>query len=218
MNKSLYDWCIEAREDTLLRQWCNEKNGERSPKNISYNSHYKAWWQCETGHQWQASLYSRVNKLAGCPYCSGKLVVKGVNDLATLRPDIASQWHPRLNGDISPSSIAIFSNKYVWWLCEKGHEWKTLVSHRVRDHGCPYCTNRKILKGFNDLATVYPKVAAQWHPTLNGDITPEMVAPKSKKSYWFICPLGHVWKTRVYVRTSMGSGCPVCAGKVREKS
>ena len=40
---------------------------------------------------------------------------------------------------------------------------------------CPYCTNRKVLAGFNDLATLEPAVAKEWHPTLNGALTPEMV-------------------------------------------
>ena len=31
----------------------------------------------------------------------------------------------RKNGEVTPSDIAIGSQKKVWWKCEKGHEWQT---------------------------------------------------------------------------------------------
>ena len=50
-----------------------------------------------------------------------------------------------------------------------------------RGNGCPYCANRKVLVGFNDLATVQPLVAKEWHESLNGALTPEMVTAGSHK-------------------------------------
>lgn len=83
--------------------------------------------------------------------------------------------------------------------------------------GCPYCAGRKALRGFNDLATVDPKTAAQWHPTLNGSLTPEMVTAGSRKKVWWQCSEGYVWKAAVYSRTgSRKSGCPVCAGRAKQ--
>lgn len=58
-----------------------------------------------------------------------------------------------------------------------------------------------VQKGFNDLAAKAPDVAAQWHPTLNGNLTPEMVTPGSHRRVWWQCPLGHTWKAFVYSRT-----------------
>ena len=84
-------------------------------------------------------------------------------------------------------------------------------------HGscCPYCTGKKVLPGFNDLATLEPKIAA-WHPTLNGTLTPEMVTLGSHRKVWWQCPEGHVWKAVVYSRAGpQKCGCPVCAGKVK---
>ncbi len=63
--------------------------------------------------------------------------------------------------------------------------------------------------------TLCPDIAAQWHPSLNGALTPEMVTPGSNKKVWWQCPEGHVWKSVVYPRTgAQQCGCPVCAGKV----
>ena len=87
-----------------------------------------------------------------------------------------------------------------------------------RGNGCPYCANRKVLPGFNDLATAAPLVAKQWHETLTGALTPEMVTAGSHRKAWWQCPYGHVWKAVIYARTgAQQSGCPVCAGKTKSK-
>lgn len=92
-----------------------------------------------------------------------------------------------------------------------------MIASRANGTGCPYCTNKKVLAGFNDLATVEPRIAAEWHPTLNGSLTPEMVTAGSRKKVWWECPLGHVWKAAIYSRTGKKKcGCPVCAGKARK--
>ena len=88
-----------------------------------------------------------------------------------------------------------------------------------RGDGCPYCANRKVLPGFNDLATAAPLVAKQWHETLNGALTPEMVTAGSHKKAWWQCSYGHVWKATIYSRAGVQQcGCPVCAGKTRRKT
>lgn len=77
------------------------------------------------------------------------------------------------------------SNRPVWWRCEKGHSYRTIIAQRVqRGNGCPYCANRKVLVGFNDLATVQPLVAKEWHESLNGALTPELVTAGSHKKVW----------------------------------
>jgi hypothetical protein len=68
------------------------------------------------------------------------------------------------------------------------------------------------------VATLAPEVADQWHPTLNGDLTPNMVTIGSNKRVWWQCQEGHVWKAVVYARVgTQKTGCPVCTGKVREE-
>ena len=104
------------------------------------------------------------------------------NDLATLYPDIAAQWDEEKNGALRPSSVTAGSNRRVWWRCEKGHSYRAVIAQR--GDGCPYCANRKVLPGFNDLATVQPLVAKQWHESLNGALTPEMVTAGSHKKVW----------------------------------
>lgn len=204
----------------IAAQWHPTKNGSRTPQMVVGGHHAKVWWRCEKGHEWQATILSRTTSGNGCPVCAGKAVIPGVNDLASAFPAIAAQWHPTKNGTLTPEQVTPFSNRKAWWICEKGHEYYSLISHRVQNtSGCPYCSNRRVLVGFNDLATTEPKVAEQWHPDLNGELTPQMVTAGSHKKVWWQCSDGHVWKAVIHSRAGpQKCGCPVCAGKVKLSS
>ena len=124
------------------------------------------------------------------------------------------QWSVPENKEFAAEKTGYASHKKIWWTCEKGHKWQAMISDRTKkDAGCPYCTNRKALKGFNDLAGINPELAAQWHPEKNGALTPEMVTCGSEKNVWWQCALGHEWKATVGNRTTKGHGCPYCAGR-----
>ena len=199
----------------LLKEWDESRNFPLTPDTVSYGSKKKVRRTCENGHSWQTTVHVR-SEGSGCPYCAGRKVLPGFNDLETLYPDVAAQWDKRKNGCLKPSDVAVSSNRPAWWRCELGHSYRAAVSSRTqRKTGCPYCAGRKVLKGFNDLKTLCPGVAAQWHPSLNGALTPEMVTPGSNKKVWWQCSMGHVWKSVIYPRTgAQQCGCPVCAGKV----
>lgn len=202
----------------LAREWHPSKNGALTPADVVPGTRRKVWWQCAKGHEWQASVASRVNG-SGCPVCAGKVVIPGENDLDSQFPAIAQEWHPTKNGPLRPTQIAPASNRKVWWLCPLGHDYQAVVSSRTqRGNGCPYCSGRKVLTGFNDLATKYPEVAKEWHPTLNGQLTPQDVTPGSRKRVWWQCSEGHTWQAIIYSRTgSQRCGCPVCSGRATGK-
>ena len=200
----------------IARQWHPNKNGGLTPHDLMAGTRRKVWWQCGKGHEWQAGVASRTGG-AGCPVCAGKRILPGENDLASAFPAVAAQWLAARNGAVTPQTVSPYSNRKVWWRCELGHEYQAAVSGRTMNgSGCPYCAGRRVLRGFNDLTAAEPKLAAQWHPTLNGALTPEMVTVGSHKKVWWQCPEGHVWKAMVYSRAgSQKCGCPVCAGKVK---
>ena len=198
----------------VAAQWHPAKNGTLTPQDVLPGTTRKVWWLCEKGHVWQASVYARALRGAECPYCAGKKVQPGENDLATLYPEIAAQWHPAKNGPLTPDQVTPSSNRKVWWRCERGHDYLAWIAGRTRQgSGCPYCAGTKVLPGFNDLATRVPQIAAQWHPTFNGALTPSMVTPGSHRKVWWQCSEGHVWKAVVHSRAGpQKCGCPVCAG------
>ena len=203
----------------LAAEWHPTRNGTLTPGAVLAGTHQSAWWRCPKGHEWQARVSSRVAG-SGCPYCTGKKVLPGFNDLESRFPAVAAQWHPTRNGDLTPSQVTYASNRKVWWRCPRGHDYQAAIGGRtVSGSGCPYCTRKKVLPGFNDLATLHPALAAQWHPHLNNGLTPEMLTPGSHRLVWWQCGLGHVWKAAVYSRTGGSKcGCPVCAGKVKPRA
>ena len=128
-------------------------------------------------------------------------------------PDIMKQWDYNKNeSEPSPMSLTAGSGCVVWWLCEKGHSWKTSVNHRHHGTGCPYCTGRLAFKGENDLAAENPVLAAEWNYERNGKLVPENVRPGSHKKVWWKCSKNHEWQAVIASRNE-GYGCPCCAGQ-----
>lgn len=134
--------------------------------------------------------------------------------LRTGKTHLLEEWADDRNGDLTPDSVTAASGKRVWWQCANGHTWQTAVYARTKqDAGCPYCSNHFVWQGFNDLASQEPGIAAEWYQPLNGNMTPETVLVSSHYKAWWRCPLGHIWRTEVLVRTVLGCGCPICAGQ-----
>lgn len=195
----------------IAAQWHPEKNESLLPSQVAMRSNKIVWWMCEHGHEWQASVNNRVGHNQGCPFCLGRQAIPGENDLATLYPEIAAEWHPERNGDLLPSKTPAHSNKLIWWRCSEGHEWRTTANNRVNGRGCPYCSGRLAIPGVNDLETLFPQIAAEWHPDKNGTLTPSQVKPLAHKLVWWKCKEGHEWQAPVHNRTR-GRGCPYCMG------
>ncbi|MBQ4037171.1 MAG: hypothetical protein IJC84_03500 [Clostridia bacterium] len=124
----------------LLTEWNYEKNGQLDPYSITFGSSKYAWWICsKCGYEWRAKISNRAILGRGCPCCSNRVVVAGVNDLATTHSNLAKEWHPTKNGDLHSYSVTHGSGKKVWWKCPRGHEYVASVLHRVHGTSCPRC-------------------------------------------------------------------------------
>ena len=157
---TLYDYCAAQGKEAILGEWDREKNRGEIPADLSRGSHQKAWWTCERGHSWEAAVYTRTSG-SGCPYCAGRQAWPGENDLASRYPDLAEQWHSTKNAPLTAEQVTIGSHHKVWWQCEKGHEWQAAVKTRVGGTGCPYCANRAVIPGENDLAATHPELVQE---------------------------------------------------------
>ena len=197
----------------LAKEWHPFKNGSLLPTEVAPSSNKKVWWMCSKGHEWQAFVESR-HKGNGCPFCNNRKVLSGYNDLANVNPELSMEWHPYKNGSLKPSMITAGSDKKVWWMCSKGHEWQATVKDRNQKSGCPYCRGKKAIHGETDLETCYPEIAKQWNYRLNGEARPSDYLPKSNKKMWWLCKLGHEWQATIASRTA-GAGCPFCAKQGR---
>ncbi|MBO5395641.1 MAG: zinc-ribbon domain-containing protein [Clostridia bacterium] len=205
---------LESTYPQIAQEWHPTKNGQLKPDMVTFGSGKRVWWICEKGHEWQAGVNWRVQG-NGCPVCANQQILSGYNDLETKYPLVAKEWHPTKNGELTPNMVASRSSKKAWWMCEKGHEWEASISSRTDGRGCPICANKRILPGYNDLATKNPKLAREWHPTKNADLKPNMIAPGSNKKVWWMCKEGHEWQAKVNDRSN-GTNCPFCRKRKKD--
>lgn len=143
-NKGDFVYIIEDKE--LMIEWDWEENNklEIFPDKIKSKSHKKVWWVCKNGHKYQQTPNKRVSREYSCPYCSGHKALSGFNDLNSNYPEIAAEWHPEKNGELTPSQFTCGSGKRVWWLCPNGHEYQATIHDRVGSKTkCPECNKRR---------------------------------------------------------------------------
>lgn len=127
--ENIYIWLKTNRPEFELyeqinSEWCGEKlNFYHKTCNESF---YMTWNHMKEG--------------IGCPVCAGHQVGKKTS-LAYLRPDIASDWHPIKNGNLTPNDVTCGTSKKVWWLCPKGHEYFSTICGRTSfsSRGCQQC-------------------------------------------------------------------------------
>lgn len=77
-----------SQRPDILNEWDIEKNGALAPTDVAVRSNKKIWWKCALGHSWQESPDRRF-KGQNCPFCSGKRVLAGFNDLKSQAPQLA---------------------------------------------------------------------------------------------------------------------------------
>lgn len=204
--------CLAKTNPEVLAEWDYEKNEliGNTPENVSAGAGIAVWWKCPKGHSYKAVMSNKINGGTGCPYCSGKKVLEGFNDVATVDPDLLSKWDFRKN-TIRPTEVSIGSNKKVWLICKHGHSYQVSLLN-YKKGGCPYCSGHKVLAGFNDLATTHPELLEEWDYEKN-EIQPTEVSKGYEKKVWWKCNKGHSYFTSPNRKTSKNAKCPYCSGQ-----
>ena len=133
-----------------------------------------------------------------------------MKSFAEAYPELVSEWSEE--NAYGPETISFGSNKMVIWKGLCGHTWAASAKNRRNGSGCPYCSGNKVLKGFNDLASLHPELAEEWDDA-NGELKPDMVTRRANREILWKCGrCGQTWKSRIADRTA-GHGCPVCSGE-----
>lgn len=214
-----YHNSLEYKYPEVTKEFHPIKNGNLTPKDFTGTSNKFVWWICKKSacgcvHEWEAPICNRTFSNNGCPYCIG-IYVDYHNSLEYKYPEIAKEFHPIKNGNLTAKDFARASNKLVWWMCKKSecgcvHEWETIIEHRTNaNHGCPYCQGSKT-DYHNSLEYKYPDVAKEFHTIKNGNLVPKDFTYASHKSVWWLCKNKHEWEAMISHRTKQGTGCPVC--------
>lgn len=200
----------------LIDEW----DDERDPSTVTFGSDYKAKWKCRKhGHSWSTQVKKRAIRNYGCPYCSNKRLLSGFNDLDTTHPEIAPEWSDK--NAVPSSEVIAGSNEKAVWVCRKTtdtHTYVAQISGRIyRGTGCPYCCGRKVLRGFNDLATTHPELVERWDSGNN--VSPfEVSAGSNRGELKWKCPdCSHKWKASPssLTKSNVGKseGCPLCSNR-----
>ena len=189
---------------TTHPELANEAHGW-DPRTVSKGTPQKYEWICPEKHIFSASVSNRTGRnKTGCSTCANKQVLVGFNDLATTHPDLASQAH-----GWDPQTKVAFSHKKAEWECAEGHVWTAVIASRSSGRGCPVCTGRQVLSGFNDLQHTNPEIANEakgWDPTT--------VSAGSHQKLKWICSNGHEYLIAPHSRTGHNeTGCAVCSGQ-----
>jgi len=202
----------EKRIAKVEREWADDLN-DVSFDEITYGSKTKRWWRCEKcGWEWKASPNNRIQGGTGCPMCAGK-VLTPENSLAGVRPDLISWWDHERNGAVKPQDVFANTHKRYYFVCPHGHSYKRAVYHMTMTGGCKYCAGQTATPE-NNLAITNPDLAAEWHPTRNGDKKPEDYLSGSNAIVWWRCSRGHTWKASIAKRALRGDRCPQCHTRV----
>ena len=201
----------------LCKEWNYEANSKYKPTDFSKGSSFNAWWKCAEGHSFQTSIASRTNKRIGCPYCSGRYAIKGVNDLVSINPVLASEWDYEKNENLKPEDVLPNSHKIVWWICKKcKNSWNAQIKSRNRGNGCPICGRKQAAQSKatpkigESFAELFPEILKEWDYEKNNKINPLTIKPSSVKKVFWKCAKGHSWEAKVSYRTLRNNGCPEC--------
>lgn len=199
----------------LAAQLHPTKNGDLTADSIFANSHTKLVWMCEKDgrHVYEATFSNRAAAGSTCFVCLNLVIIIDVNDLRTLFPLVARDWHPNKNGRLSWAEVAAGSAVPVWWRCPKGHSYRMSVGKRTQGAACHICTRT----GDNSrwLSIARPDLAGEMHRTKNGKLMPGTVKVGSKRDIIWRCPNDHDYTQTPELRIA-GHGCTICSSRKLE--
>lgn len=196
----------------IAKEWDYEKNYPDRPENYLDRSGAVVWWKCSHGHSWKVKIVNRTTKLSGCPVCYALR-----KKLHYTHPEIAKTYSTDLNPGVDVQSLSTKSTALVWWHCDEcGTNYQMTPRRRTVDGlGCPKChPYRKPIPYVKSLEYNFPEIAAEWHPTLNGDTKPDQIRSKASIKVWWQCSKhkDHApWKAYLHLRTNNNTcHCPEC--------
>lgn len=207
-------------------QWDYEKNEKEGikPEEVSLSNSDKVYFYGRTcKHKFEKTFREvlRKDREINCPYCTGKQILIGFNDLKSVCPKFFNntdsiQWDYDKNNEenLYPENFTKSSHKKVWVKCNNGHSWKANISNVFdKEKGCPYCSHKLPIIGETDLKTKFPEIAKEWDYNKNTLKPEECLDGGSKNIWWKRILIKNdkkfeiSWKTKIYNRKN-GVGDP----------
>lgn len=191
-----------------IQFWDYEHNKDIDISNLTVGSGIYANWKCEKGHMWNARVQTVCNSKYPCPYCNGRKPIVGINDFATVSPDIAKEWDYDKNAPNLPEQFLNSSSKRFYWICKNNHSYDATIQSRTRDgYSCPFCSKTYATEGEH----LSEDLKKDWG-TSNRISCNHINRNSDFYAFWTCHTCGLKWRANVIDRTK-GSPCPKCARK-----
>ena len=194
---------------------------EYSPKNktdpasVFPNNQEPVEWFCRNNpsHIWTATFALRHAGGGKCPVCNHTYVISDHNSFSSMYPDKVSMWSPK--NKRTPNDTFFDASLWIKWICpDCGGEYGAYVKDVIDDSkkSCPYCTDKKVLPGFNSLLIQYPKAAKMWSPD-NAKSSDEVLSTFTSSAHWICQDYGGTFTARICDIVSGEYECPFCTDK-----
>jgi hypothetical protein len=184
---------------------------------LQFGQKEPVYWTCKLDHKWLTPpRYRRQGAhVNGCPYCGGQALLKGFNDLASARPDLAHEWNFEKNFPATPESVIRGAYATFDWTCKRGHDYLSTVKGRMAAKiGCPECVtiemHSEYLAKFEERR---PLLESEWEEAANGSTLEDAfrTSNKGEKFSWTCNNCDESFTQRFVNRISRSQGCPYCA-------
>lgn len=205
--------CLRALGPLSLESY--EFMEEWSPVNRAASSYTHlstevVYWNCKLcSNSWKCMVYSRVKGAASCPYCAGKEISE--RDFFEIVELLASSFSGANPMNLSELRVEWKRTLAIWLCADEPHSYEATIQKKLTLKGCPYCSNRRLLPGFNDLPSALPAVYSEWSP--KNTLDPHSLLVSSRERVLWLCSkesCKHEWISPVVHRRN-GSGCPRCS-------
>lgn len=177
----------------LLKEWNYEKNFIK-PQEITAGSNKKIYWICiKCAEPFFLSPKDKI-RAKNLNYCKhSKEIYNRKPNIKTFLyqkfPELQEEWSK--TNKLKFNEVSVSSDIKADWICKKCKSfWAAKIGHRVKSSidtqngGCPFCNGKKVNET-NSLAVKIPELVKFW--SFNNIISPNNVAPHSRKSVKWIC-------------------------------
>ena len=174
---------FESNYPELSKEW--SINNERKPNETIKSNNPVIKWTCkDCGHEYLAKLQDKINGFT-CPVCDDRTTVKGINDLTTTHPLLAKEYS--INNERDITTVRKNIDVYALWTCPDCHsDYQYLVKDKeAGDNVCPYCNNKRVKSGFNDLLAVEPILAKRY--SIHNELPTDKILATSPSIYRWNC-------------------------------
>lgn len=196
----------------IIDEYWNYDKNKVKPWKLKKSDPNSYYWKCKIcGYEWQTKIGHIIRDFNGCRICNKSINLDYSKKVSNSK--LEKEWDYKKNINLKPEKVSINSREKAWWICPNGHSYSARISSRNYGSGCPYCSNQKVLSGYNDLATKKRCSKQEWNYKKNKDLNPDQIYFRSEKQAYFICPNGHEYKMKVRDYYN-GNNCPICTNRI----